>query len=325
MNKKFQSYKIEDIIFFDAEVVRANKELEIDSREYELFQKKTRNRDTDEFLTDEELMEEYEKRAALKRGYSKIITIGVGFVKDGIPYIKDISGEEEYVIKEFVKIANKFKYNCSFNGIAFDLPIIVGNGMKYFNIAEKLKDDFNPSGKKPWNLDMCIDLMDIFKGSHYYPNSLDEVCYHFNIPSPKDGIDGSEVSDIYYNGDRGRIYEYVKKDVLANINVFLKMQGKGIFTDFVDRSSNKAAEGEFSGREINPIVQLIETKDFNDEVKEGLEKILEGKKVLKKDREILQDIVTRTAINDQMFKSDSAPIRAAKTKEVEEFFKTKVK
>src|SRR5690554_6751003 len=100
MNKKFQSYKIEDIIFFDAEVVRANKELEIDSREYELFQKQTRNRETDEFLTDEELMEEYEKRAALKRGYSKVITIGVGFVKDGIPYIKDISGEEEYVIKE---------------------------------------------------------------------------------------------------------------------------------------------------------------------------------------------------------------------------------
>ena len=324
MNKKFQGINIEDVIFFDAEVVRANKELEIDSREYELFQRKTRNRDTDEFLTDEELKEEYKKRAALKRGYNKIVTIGVGFVKDGVSYIKAITGDEEFVIREFVKIANKFKYNCSFNGIAFDLPMIVGNGMKYFNIAEELKDPFNPSGKKPWNMDMCIDLMEVFKGSHYYSSSLDEVCYHFDIPSPKDDIDGSEVSETYYNGDKTRIYEYVKRDVLSNINVFLRMQGKEIFKDFVDRSSKKDIEGEFSGRKVHPIVQLIETKDFNDEVKDGIKQLLKGKKVLKKDRKILQDIVTRSAINDKMFESDQASIRKEKTEAVDEFFKESV-
>lgn len=239
MNKDFQRINIEDVIFFDTEVVRANDKLELDTKEYELFQRKTRDRSTDEFLADKELVEEYDKRAGLKRVYNKIITVGIGVVKDGEVYIKHISGNEEDVIREVVDRMNEYKYNCGFNSIAFDLPVLVGNGMKYFNIAEELKDDFNPSGKKPWNLTKCIDLLEVFKGTHYYPNSLDEVCYHFDIPTPKDDISGAEVSDVYYNGDKDRIYEYVKKDVFANINIFCKMQGKDIFENFVDRSGTE--------------------------------------------------------------------------------------
>jgi predicted PolB exonuclease-like 3'-5' exonuclease len=281
MNKKFQKINIEDVLFFDVEVVRASKELVLESEEYNLFQRKTRDRDTDEFLPHQELVELYNKKAALKRGYSKIVTIGVGFVKDGVVYVKDISGNEDRVIQEFVAVVNQFRYCCSFNGIAFDLPLIVGNGMKYFNIAEELNDNFNPSGKKIWNLDNCIDLLEVFKGTHYYPSSLEEVCYHFDIPSPKDDISGAEVSETYYYGDKNKIYEYVKKDVFANINIFRKMQGKEIFTEFVDRSNtnSESTKKVFTQpkeiKECNNVVERLVNKQpvTKKEVKDTLKKL----------------------------------------------------
>lgn len=320
MNKDFQRIKEEDVLFFDGEMVRRNKELEIDSVEYSLYQKKTRNRETDEFLCDEDLKKEYEKRAALKRGYNKIITIGVGFIKDGVPYIKDISGDEGFVIKEFVKIANQFKYNCSFNGIAFDLPIIVGNGMKYFNIAEELKDPFNPSGKKIWNMDMCIDLLEVFKGSHYYPNSLDEVCYHFDIPTPKDDISGAEVSETYYNGDKNRIYEYVKKDVFANINIFRKMQGKDIFEDFVDRSDTKEPIIE-----EKPVLERIyASNSITSKDKEDIKKLVGKKKLTKKDKENLFTIIRGVYVQTDFIASkvDTKKVITQKEEEINELIKT---
>ena len=48
MNKVMQSLNIEKILFMDIEVVRKTKELDINSREFELYQKKIRNKETDE-------------------------------------------------------------------------------------------------------------------------------------------------------------------------------------------------------------------------------------------------------------------------------------
>jgi len=48
----------------------------------------------------------------------------------------------------------------------------------------------------------------------------------FNIPTPKDDIDGSEVAGVFYNEkDYDRIAVYCEKDVLATVQVFLRMNG----------------------------------------------------------------------------------------------------
>ena len=101
MNKKLKSVNIEKTLFFDIEVVRKSKILDINSREFELYQKKTRNKETDEFLSDDDAVMDYHKRAALKMGYTKIVSIGVGFVKGGEVHIKAIDeGTEEEIIKQ---------------------------------------------------------------------------------------------------------------------------------------------------------------------------------------------------------------------------------
>jgi hypothetical protein len=51
--------------------------------------------------------------------------------------------------------------------------------------------------------------------------------YHvFDIPTPKDDISGADVARVYYeDGDLERIKVYCEKDVVALIQLFLKMQG----------------------------------------------------------------------------------------------------
>lgn len=314
MNKDFQKIKEEKVLFFDSEIVRRSVELELDSTEYSLYQKKTRNRETDEFLSDTDLVAHYNKNAALKLGYNKIVTIGVGFIKGGKPYIKDISGEEGDVIRQFCEIANQFDYICGANILAFDCPMILNNGWRYFNMTTLIKDAFITNGKKPWNLTNVVDLMDQFKGTHYYNNSVEEICYHFGIPSPKDDITGAEVSEVYYYGDKERIYNYVKKDVFANINIFKKMRGEEIFTEFVDRGGV-----EETTVERTPVLNRIYlNKYITGEDETEIKELLGKKKITKKDKVILIDMIHKISVESDIFKKDSKKVVEEKLEVVTE-------
>ena len=120
-------------------------------------------------------------------------------------------------------ITQNFKYICGYNIIQFDLPICSYNASKYFDITSVLNPLFNVSQKKIWDMRNVIDLMDVVRGTHFSNISLDEALYHYDIPSSKDDISGSQVSEVYYSEGPERIYEYVKKDVFATVNLFLKL------------------------------------------------------------------------------------------------------
>lgn len=253
MNQTIKKVNQERILFFDLETTRRSKELDVNSKEFELFQRKTRNVATDELLTEEEVVKEYSKRAALKMCYTQIVSIGVGFIKGEEVHIKALEGGEEELIKQICEISKNFEYLCGANILAYDLPILTNNGYKYFDVCEVLPDRFITSGKKVWNLDKVIDLQDIFKGTHYSPSSLDEVCYHFGIPSPKSDLDGSQVSDEYWNNGLERINKYVKQDVFAAINVFKRMRFENIFESFIDKNVKP--------RELTPMEKIVYIKD----------------------------------------------------------------
>ena len=273
MNQTIKKVNQESILFFDLEDVRRTKEIDVNSKEYELFKKKTRDRETDEYLSEEEVIEQYNKRAALKMCYTKIVSIGVGFIKGNEVHIKSLEGTEEEIIKQFCNIAKSFDYLCGSNIIAFDLPMIVNNGYRYFDVCEVLPDRYITSGKKQWNLDKILDLQEIFKGTHYVPSSLDEMCYHFNIPSPKTDMDGSMVSEEYWNNGVEKINEYVKLDVFACINLFRKMRFQEHYLDFIDK--NKVSKPQEQPRSLTPMEEIKEkVKKAKVKDKKAEEKVL---------------------------------------------------
>lgn len=320
MNQTIKKVNEEKVLFFDLEVVRKNKELGINSKEFELFQKKTRNRETDELLPDNEVLEQYNKRAALKMCYTKIVSIGVGFIKDGEVHIKALEGDEESVLRQFCSIANTFDYVCGANILGYDLPMVAVNGMRYFDVTENLVDRFLTSGKKPWNLDRCLDLMDIFKGTHYANTSLDEMCYHFEIPSPKTDLDGSMVSEEYWTNGVDKINSYVKQDVFAGINVFKKMRFEKPFETFIDK--NRITSIEPLVEDLPILEKLFNTKQFNKEIKDYLTNL----KIVKKDKETVKKLVLAHYLEKvevtAMNKTELQKINKVRIEEVNEFFKT---
>jgi predicted PolB exonuclease-like 3'-5' exonuclease len=316
MNQTLKRVNEEKVLFFDCEVVRRTKNLDINSREFKLFQKKIRDKGTDELLTDGEVVERYERQAALKMCYTKIVSIGVGFIKDGEVHIKAIDGEEGDIIQQFCTIASNFDFLCGANIIGYDLPMLVNNGYRTFDVCIILPDRFITSGKKPWNLDRIIDIMDIFKGTHYENNSLDEICEHFEVPSPKTDLDGSKVSNEYWSNGVERISKYVKQDVFASVNVFKKMRFESIFESFIDKNETKKESVEESFVEKSPIlVRVYNKKGFSEEDREELETLLKSKEPTEEDKVNLKKII----LAHYQAKTDKVAVKKAKELEVGEF------
>lgn len=309
MNQTIKKVNQEKILFMDIEDVRRSKEVDINSREFELYRKKTRNRETDEYLPNDEVIKEYQKKAALKMCYTKIVCIGVGFIKDVEVHIKSLEGTEEEVIKQFCNIAQGFDYMCFSNGIAFDLPMVINNGYRYFDVCEVLPDRFVTSGKKQWNLDKLIDLQVVFQGTHYYASSLDEMCYHFDIPSPKSDLDGSQVSDEYWDNGLERISKYVKQDVFACVNLFKKMRFEQPFETFIDKNETTLLEPFVQEQPL--LERLYNTGNLN---KEEIEKLLKNN-MTEEEKSSVKTILT----THYQKKGDKVGVKKQKEQEINDF------
>lgn len=322
MNQQFRNINIEDVLFFDLEIVRKSKDLEVDSKEFFLYQKKIRNKETDELPDVKTTLEDYRKRAALKMGYNKIVCATVGRVIDGVVYLRSFTGEESEILKGLYDKFNSAKFLSGFNILGYDLGMSRVNSLRHPGISELIPDIFNDSLKKEWNLDKVLELMNAFRGSHYANCSLDEVCYHLGIPSPKDGIDGSQVSDVYYNEGIERIEKYCKGDVFAVINVFRKLQLKDVYETYVDmnEASGMAAKKDET-KEIPLLERIYNSGTLGDNDKKVLESLIKKKKLTNKDKEnifiILRGVLVRNDFenNDQ----DSKATIERKEKEVRDF------
>lgn len=320
MNQNFRNIKIEDVLFFDAEVVKNQENIDVDSKEFELFRKKIRNKETDELPTIEEAVSEYNRIAGLKMTFNKVVCISVGAIKDGKLYLKSYTGEEKDIIESFYKKTQEYNYICGMNVLFYDLPTIRVNSLRHGDIILNLPEKYNDSGKKEWEMKSVIDLMNYFKGSHYVNSSLDEISAHLGLSSSKeDGIDGSQVSKVYYEGGIKIIEQYCKRDVLNCVNIFQKFQFKEPYLDFIDIDKLNIVET----LEEQPILtKLFNTKQFNQEVKD----YLKGLKIAKKDKQTVEKLVLAhyLEIVDVMAqnKKELKEINEQRAEEVKSFFKT---
>lgn len=181
---------------------------------------------------DQEADAVYEK-AGIYAEFGKIICISVGMItKEKKPFgirIRSYSGKDEMIIlKDFATMINKFAagkevYLCAHNGKEFDFPYIARrmliNGLKLPGILDS-------AGKKPWEI-KHLDTLELWKfGDYKHYTSLDLLTNIFNIPSPKNDMDGSMVAEVYWEqGDLKRIAEYCQNDVLAIAQLLLRYKG----------------------------------------------------------------------------------------------------
>jgi len=228
-----QNINYNKILFFDIETVPLTYDFkDLEERAQGLWDRKTRFLQERDNLSPDEL---YEK-AGIYAEFGKVVCISMGFVlqKEGETQIrvKSIANENEKILlQEYIDLLNSY-YNspdflfCAHNGKEFDIPFlcrrILINGLK-------LPFILNVSGKKPWEI-KHLDTMELWKfGDFKNYTSLDLLTYIFNIPTPKDDMDGSQVAKVFYEEKNlDRIIHYCEKDVIATIQLFRKYQGDSI-------------------------------------------------------------------------------------------------
>jgi DNA polymerase elongation subunit (family B) len=226
------SIKIENILFLDIETVPAMPEFgQLDERMSKLWQKKAeriRQQETD-------TVETLYPRAGIFPEFGKIICISVGSFRSGEFRLKSFAGDDEAVLlKQFAFLLNSYYQKpehmlCAHNGKEFDFPYMARrmliNGIKLPVILDT-------AGKKPWEVNH-LDTMELWKfGDYKNYTSLELLAAVFNIPTPKDDIDGSQVWEVYWKEkDLSRIVTYCCKDVLTVAQIFRRYRGEELIPE----------------------------------------------------------------------------------------------
>ena len=229
-----ESISSEDILFIDIETVpqKAGFE-ELPEHFQKLWDKKSSY-----FREESQAASEVYERAGIYAEFGRIICISAGVIiqKNGERFYRVKSfhdPDEKKLLSSFNDMLEKFTSNpgkrlCAHNGLEFDYPYI---GRRTLINGLRIPRVLDISGAKPWEIkDRLLDTLQMWKfGDYKNYTSLDLLCAVFNIPTPKDDIDGSQVAKVYYmEGDLDRIIRYCEKDTLALANLMLRYKGEPI-------------------------------------------------------------------------------------------------
>jgi len=230
-----QKLNLEAILFLDIETVPQFESYDdLDDSTRKLWDKKA------SFLArDGELPDEIYDKAGIYAEFGKIVCISVGIYRSGVSGRKVritsfANHDEERLLKDFKQMLEEYfssPYHalCGHNGKEFDFPYIARR-MLIHGIS--LPGPLQIAGKKPWEINH-IDTLELWKfGDYKHFTSLELLAHVFNIPTPKDDIDGSMVREVYYGqNDLPRIVTYCEKDVVTLIQLMLRYKGEALLSE----------------------------------------------------------------------------------------------
>ncbi|HXA02652.1 MAG TPA: 3'-5' exonuclease [Cytophagaceae bacterium] len=224
--------KLKNLLFLDIETVPNTEHYaDMDERLKPLWDKKA------SYLDREHPPEQIYQRAGIYAEFGKIITISVGFFfEEGSLLhfkVKSFAGDDErLILKDFVSMLDKSNQKklllCAHNGKEFDFPYLCRR-MIIHDIA--LPEVLDISGKKPWETPY-IDTLELWKfGDRKSYCSLELLATILNVPTGKEGFDGSMVSGMYYKDkDLKTIVEYCVRDVIMTAQIYLRFKNLPIIS-----------------------------------------------------------------------------------------------
>ncbi len=220
---------VEKILFLDIETVPVVYKYDsLDEGTKDLWNKKWQyNKD----ITPEQ---QYAK-AGIYAEFAKVVCIGLGYYHQNKFRVKTIaSANEKEVLEQFAELLQQhfntdLHFLCAHNGKEFDFPFLCRRFLINNLVLPNL---LQLQGKKPWEV-KHIDTMELWKfGDVKNFSSLNLLAHVFEIPSPKDDMDGSMVSKTFYEeNDLPRIEKYCMKDVITLTRVYNRFVGLGNLSD----------------------------------------------------------------------------------------------
>lgn len=222
------------ILFLDIETVpQVYRWNELDERTARLFAEKTRYEQERQEKNAEQL---YADKGGILAEFGKIICIGMGSLhREGAEVklrVTSFQGDDEYdLLTRFADLMHKHystddHWLCGHNGKEFDFPWIARRCIINRITLPRILDI---GGLKPWEVGH-IDTMNLWSfGDRKAYTSLALLAHILGIPTPKDDISGADVARVYYEDhDLKRIADYCKKDVVATVQLFLRLTGRDL-------------------------------------------------------------------------------------------------
>lgn len=169
-------------------------------------------------------------KAGIYAEFAKVICICAGYFNGTEFRLKSFYGDNEKDILNQFKTMLTVSFNdpkyllCAHNGKEFDFPFLCRRML----INEiPVPGILQLQGKKPWEV-QHLDTMELWKfGDYKSYTSLQLLAGIFNIPTPKDDIDGSQVAKVYYEEKNiERIKNYCLKDVITVARIYQKMRAE---------------------------------------------------------------------------------------------------
>lgn len=279
----------------------------------------------------EELADSWEKTASLYAEFSKICAISATFLSKSEDKLmcKEFWGEDESkILADFSGLLSQF------SGSSKDFRL-VGHAAKYFDypflskryVINGIDIPFmlDTAHLKPWESRNLCTNADVWKmGGTGAGSSLQAMCLALGVPVSKVDLVGDEVGAAYFRGEFERIGTYCSYDTIATFNVIRKIKKESIFSFeevvYLDRivEQGETKKEELVLEEMSPLLKIYKATEIEPEVKAQIEAILKKKKMTKKDRTILEDILVSSYINNEMFKSDKEDVKQRKRQEIKD-------
>lgn len=227
---------LERVLVLDIETVSQKPDFDtLDATTQDLWKLKAANLKGADQQTPEELY----GRAGIYAEFGKIVCISVGIFRAYDSHfqfrVKSFySDDEKELLEQFAELLNGSFDNSRFllaahNGKEFDFPYL---SRRMTIHGMKLPLLLDTPGKKPWEVPH-LDTMELWKFGDYKSfTSLKLLAHIFDIPTPKDDIDGSQVGQVYWeekNLERIRIY--CQKDVITVAQLLLRFMGKPLLRE----------------------------------------------------------------------------------------------
>lgn len=226
--------ELNQILFLDIETVACTDNYQaLDERLKTQWSRKSSYLKRDDLQSDEGFFHE---RAGIYAEFGKIVCIAVGKIfekENGLLGLKTkvyANDDEKVLLEEFKSMLVKMDPStvklCAHNGKEFDFPYI-SRRMLVNGIS--LPDTLNLMGKKPWEV-AHLDTMEMWKfGDYKHYTSLDLLASIFGIPTSKDGIDGSQVNEVYHKEKNlEKIKKYCVSDVIVMVQLYLRLRSMPI-------------------------------------------------------------------------------------------------
>ncbi len=234
-----QNLPLSRIIFVDVETVPEFSNFsDLNEGKQDLWIKKSIRLRPDEYFSPEE---KYEEMAGIFAEFGKIVCISMGLAhksEDGWSVrMKSIYGhDEKELLQEFKEVltqalkSKSYEFICGHNIREFDIPYLCRRMLVH---GIKIPQAMQIAGKKPWELKHFMDTMELWKfGDFKNYTSLNLLMNLFDLPSPKNDIDGSQVGKTYWKeNDLERIVRYCERDVLAVIQLLFKWNEENYISD----------------------------------------------------------------------------------------------